>query len=52
MSMNQPDINQLQRKVLTSLRDHWVLFLVEGLVLVVLGFAAIAIPRSPRSPWP
>jgi uncharacterized membrane protein HdeD (DUF308 family) len=45
MSMNQPDIEQLQRKVLTSLRDHWVLFLVEGIVLVVLGFAAIAIPQ-------
>jgi uncharacterized membrane protein HdeD (DUF308 family) len=44
MSMNQPDIDQLQRKVLTSLRDHWVLFLVEGIVLVVLGFAAIALP--------
>jgi uncharacterized membrane protein HdeD (DUF308 family) len=44
MSMNQPDIDQLQRKVLTSLRDHWVLFLVEGVVLVVLGFAAIAVP--------
>jgi uncharacterized membrane protein HdeD (DUF308 family) len=42
--MNQPDIDQLQRKVLTSLRDHWVLFLVEGIVLVVLGFAAIALP--------
>jgi uncharacterized membrane protein HdeD (DUF308 family) len=44
MSMNQPDIEQLQRKVLTSLRDHWVLFLIEGIVLVVLGFAAIALP--------
>jgi uncharacterized membrane protein HdeD (DUF308 family) len=44
MSMNQPDIDRLQRKVLTSLRDHWVLFLVEGVVLVVLGFAAIAVP--------
>ncbi len=45
MSMNQPEIEQLQRKFLTSLHDHWVLFLVEGLVLVVLGFAAIAIPQ-------
>jgi uncharacterized membrane protein HdeD (DUF308 family) len=44
MSMNQPDIDQLQQQVLTSLRDHWVLFLVEGIVLVVLGFAAIALP--------
>jgi uncharacterized membrane protein HdeD (DUF308 family) len=44
MSMNQPDIEQLQRKVLTSLHDHWVLFLIEGIVLVVLGFAAITLP--------
>jgi uncharacterized membrane protein HdeD (DUF308 family) len=44
MTMNQPDVNQLQQKVLTSLRDHWMLFLIEGIVLVVLGFAAIALP--------
>jgi uncharacterized membrane protein HdeD (DUF308 family) len=27
-----------------SVRDHWVLFLVEGVVLIVLGFLAITIP--------
>src|SRR5579872_4040133 len=27
-----------------SVRDHWVLFLVEGLVLIVLGFLAVTIP--------
>jgi uncharacterized membrane protein HdeD (DUF308 family) len=27
-----------------SLRDHWVFFLVEGIILVVLGFLAILIP--------
>lgn len=44
MSMNQPRDEQLQRRFLTSLRDHWVLFLVEGIVLVVLGIAAIMLP--------
>jgi uncharacterized membrane protein HdeD (DUF308 family) len=44
MSMNQPRDEQLQRRFLTSLRDHWVLFLVEGIVLVVLGVAAIMLP--------
>lgn len=44
MSMNRPDFEQLQRKALTSLRDHWLLFLIEGVVLVLLGFAAIAVP--------
>ena len=44
MSMNQPQDEQLQRRFLTSLRDHWVLFLVEGIVLVLLGIAAIMLP--------
>ncbi len=44
MSMNNPDIEQVQRAVATPLHDHWVLFLVEGIILVILGLAAIAIP--------
>jgi uncharacterized membrane protein HdeD (DUF308 family) len=44
VSMNQPQDEQLPRQFLTSLRDHWVLFLVEGVVLVVLGLAAIMLP--------
>jgi uncharacterized membrane protein HdeD (DUF308 family) len=44
MTMNQPDLEQIQRAVATSLHEHWVLFLVEGLVLVVLGLAAIVLP--------
>jgi uncharacterized membrane protein HdeD (DUF308 family) len=41
MSMNQP-IDQ--GAVFKSVRDHWVLFLVEGIVLVVLGTLAILLP--------
>jgi uncharacterized membrane protein HdeD (DUF308 family) len=44
MSMNKPDIEQIQRAVATSLHEHWVLFLIEGIVLVILGLAAIVIP--------
>jgi len=44
MSMNQSDIERLQRKVASSLHEHWVLFLVEGIVLVILGAAAVLIP--------
>ena len=44
MTMNQPNIEQIQRAVATSLREHWVLFLVEGIVLVVLGLLAIVLP--------
>jgi uncharacterized membrane protein HdeD (DUF308 family) len=44
MTMNQPDIDKIQRAVATSLHEHWVLFLVEGVVLVVLGLLAIVLP--------
>jgi uncharacterized membrane protein HdeD (DUF308 family) len=44
MSTNQPDVARVQRAVATSLREHWRLFLVEGIVLIVLGMAAIALP--------
>ena len=42
MSINAGD--DLQRAVGQSLRRHWVLFLVEGIVLVVLGILAILVP--------
>src|SRR5438067_1840666 len=44
MSMNQPSFQDLQRAVEQSIHDHWVLYLVEGIVLVILGFIAIAVP--------
>jgi len=45
MSMNSGDIHQLQRALAQSVRDHWVLFLIEGIVLVVLGMLAIVVPQ-------
>jgi len=44
MSMNQPNIVATQRAVSEALRRHWVLYLVEGIVLVVLGAFAIILP--------
>ena len=44
MTMNQPNMEQVQRAVAKSLHEHWKLFLVEGIVLVVLGLIAIVIP--------
>ena len=44
MTMNQPNIEQFQRAVATSLHEHWVMFLIEGIVLVVLGLVAIVVP--------
>jgi uncharacterized membrane protein HdeD (DUF308 family) len=44
MTMNQPNMEQVQRAVAKSLHEHWMLFLVEGIVLVVLGLIAIVVP--------
>ena len=44
MSMERSDVERLGRQVATSLHEHWVLFLVEGIILVILGMAAIVIP--------
>jgi uncharacterized membrane protein HdeD (DUF308 family) len=44
MSMNPGEANQLQRALALSVREHWVLFLIEGIVLVILGFLAIIVP--------
>ncbi len=38
---NQPDFGAAFRK---SVQEHWRAFLIEGIVLVVLGLAAIALP--------
>src|SRR3954451_4135503 len=38
MSMNQP----LQAQVM--LRDHWRMFVIEGVVLLILGFLAVLVP--------
>jgi len=42
--MTQPNIEQVRQAVATSLHEHWVLYLVEGIILVVLGLIAIVVP--------
>ena len=44
MSMDSGKFNELQRALAQSVRDHWVLFLIEGIVLIVLGILAIVVP--------
>lgn len=44
MSTNQPDIAGFQRAIANSLHEHWRLYLVEGILLLVLGATAIALP--------
>jgi uncharacterized membrane protein HdeD (DUF308 family) len=46
MSANPGDIHQLQSALAQAVRDHWKLFLVEGIILVVLGILAILIPMA------
>src|ERR1700745_2241454 len=45
MTMYHPDPNEAARRaVVSTIHEHWRLFLVEGIVLVLLGAAAIIVP--------
>jgi len=45
MSMNLPaDDEGIDRALTSVIHAHWVLFLVEGIILVLLGIAAIVVP--------
>jgi len=45
MTMYQPGPStDLQRAVANAVHEHWLLFLIEGIVLVLLGAAAIVVP--------
>ena len=40
----QSDIQGIQRAAAAVMHEHWVLFLVEGIVLLILGAIAVVIP--------
>jgi len=42
--MNPSDPRRIEAAIESALGEHWVLFLVEGSVLLVLGILAIAVP--------
>jgi len=44
MSIHPSDIDRLERRVASALHDSWRFLLIEGVILMVLGFAAIIIP--------
>jgi uncharacterized membrane protein HdeD (DUF308 family) len=46
MSTNAEDLKGLQEKLGAGLRSHWKLFLLEGIVLALLGLAAILVPLA------
>ena len=41
---NPPDIGKLQTEMNAAVRAHWKAFLFEGIVLAVLGLAAMIVP--------
>jgi uncharacterized membrane protein HdeD (DUF308 family) len=44
MTMRPVDEQGIENAVSGAIREHWKLFLIEGIVLVLLGFAAILVP--------
>jgi uncharacterized membrane protein HdeD (DUF308 family) len=45
MTVSQPtDESGIERAVQSAIHKHWVLFLIEGIVLLLLGLAAILLP--------
>jgi uncharacterized membrane protein HdeD (DUF308 family) len=44
MTSNQPSLRDIRRVFDLELHQHWALYLVEGVVLLVLGATAIVLP--------
>ena len=44
MAMYPNDAAGMERAVANAIHEHWKLFLVEGIILVILGIAAILVP--------
>jgi uncharacterized membrane protein HdeD (DUF308 family) len=44
MTINQNEAGRLGRAVAGAIHEHWVLFLVEGIILAILGILAILVP--------
>jgi uncharacterized membrane protein HdeD (DUF308 family) len=44
MTAANPRLEEVGRDVREAIRNHWVLFLIQGLVMVVLGLFAVAEP--------
>ena len=44
MSTVKPDFERMQAALAGSLSAHWKLFLIEGIILVILGLAAVMLP--------
>jgi uncharacterized membrane protein HdeD (DUF308 family) len=45
MVIDNSDISKAQAKLTRSLQDHWKFFLIEGIILLLLGVLAIVVPE-------
>jgi uncharacterized membrane protein HdeD (DUF308 family) len=43
-SGTMPSLSELQSRLSQAMREHWKLFLIEGIILVILGILAILVP--------
>src|SRR4029079_15479001 len=44
MSVSQSELDRVRRAAMASLQEHWKLYLAEGIILVILGLASVAVP--------
>ena len=44
--MDEPAIERIERAVSPALHKYWMLFLLEGVILIILGLAALIMPRT------
>ena len=44
MTIDQQNAERMGRALAGAIHEHWAVFLIEGIILVILGIAAIALP--------
>ncbi len=44
MTIDQQNAERMGRALAGAIHEHWALFLIEGIILIILGIAAIALP--------
>jgi uncharacterized membrane protein HdeD (DUF308 family) len=49
--MTIANVDDFGRNVRSAIRHHWVLFLIPGIVMAILGLLAAVAPSSPRWWW-
>lgn len=42
---SSPQLEQIQRKFAEAIQAHWKLFLIQGIVMMLLGLIAVALPN-------